>query len=158
MKGTRLPFAHPANLVATWFGIGLLPVAPGTWGSLAALPAAWIIASFAGRAGLALATVAVITLGIWAAGTVERRCRERDPGRIVVDEVAGQWLALIAVPPDPVLYGASFVFFRVADIAKPWPARWIERRLRGGLAVMLDDLVAGLYAALATYLMMAVLV
>lgn len=143
-----LSFWHPAILVGTWFGAGLLPGMPGTWGSLAALPVAWIIATFAGPAGLAAAAVIAFMLGCWAAGTLARASGLNDPGFIVIDEVAAQWLVLVAAPLDWRAYAAAFVLFRVFDIAKPWPARAIEQRVAGGSGIMLDDIAAALYAAL----------
>ena len=139
------------SVLATWFGAGLLPWAPGTWGSLAALPFAWAIQSAAGREGLALAAALVFAVGCAVADRYERRSGQRDPGRIVIDEVAGQWLTLAAVPASGWSYAAGFVLFRAADILKPWPARVAERRLAGGLAVMTDDIVAALYAGAALW-------
>jgi phosphatidylglycerophosphatase A len=143
-----LPFRHPAALIATWFGAGLLPVAPGTWGSLAALPCAWIIVYLAGPAALVAAALIVFPLGCWAGGVVARASGRHDPGFIVVDEVAAQWLVLAAVPLDWRWYLAGFVLFRVFDVVKPWPARLVERKLKGGFGIMLDDIVAALYAVL----------
>jgi len=76
----------------------------------------------------------------------------KDPGAIVVDEVAAQWATLSTVPLDPVLYFLGFVLFRIADILKPWPASWCDRRLSGGFGVMADDMVAGLYASAVMFL------
>lgn len=134
------------GVLATWFGVGLLPGAPGTWGSLAALPLAWLIERSAGQAGLVLAAAVVFGVGCRAAAGYERRSGRRDPGAIVIDEVSGQWLALAAVPASAWSYAAGFVLFRAADILKPWPARAAERRLRGGVAVMADDTVAAVWA------------
>lgn len=145
-------WAHPAHLLATWFGAGYLPKAPGTWGSLAALPFAWAIASFGGMIALSMATLIVLAVGIWAAGLLERNTQAKDPGKIVIDEVAGQWLTIVPVTPDPFLYLIGFILFRIMDVLKPWPASWCDRRLSGGLGVMLDDIVAGAYAAVALYL------
>lgn len=142
---------HPATLLATWFGIGLLPRAPGTWGSLAALPFAWFIRDGFGAVGLAVAAAGLFIVGLWAASVYVRQAGEADPGAVVIDEVAGQWLVLLAVPPDPVLYGAGFVLFRITDIFKPWPASWIDRTVKGGFGVMLDDTAAALYAGAALY-------
>ena len=138
-------------VLATWFGAGLLPRAPGTWGSLAALPFAWAIESAAGREGLALAAALVFAVGCVVAHRHERRIGQRDPGSIVIDEVAGQWLTLAAAPASVWSYAAGFALFRAADILKPWPARLAERRLPGGLAVMTDDIVAALYAGAALW-------
>ena len=143
---------RPAWLIATWCGVGLVPVAPGTAGSLAALPFAWAIATAAGPVGLALAIVLVFAVGCWAAGAYSAAEGDPDPQAVVVDEVAGQWLALLPATvlstPAPWHYAVALVLFRIADIGKPWPAGWIDRRLRGGWGIMLDDIAAGLYAAL----------
>jgi phosphatidylglycerophosphatase A len=141
-----LPFHHPAMLLATWFGAGLLPKIPGTWGSLAALPFAWHIGSEFGALGLVIAAAIVFAVGCWAADTASRAGDVRDPGFIVIDEVAAQWLVLLAAPLDWRAYAAAFVLFRIFDIAKPWPARLVERRVADGLGIMLDDIVAALYA------------
>ncbi len=141
-----LPWWHPAALTATVFGIGLLPLMPGSWGSLAALPCAWAIRSLGGIAALAAAAAIAFALGWWAAGRVARASGQHDPGFIVIDEVAAQWLVLLAAPLDWRGYAAAFLLFRIFDIAKPWPARLVERRVAGGLGIMLDDIVAALYA------------
>jgi len=144
-----LPLSHPACLLATWFGAGLLRPAPGTWGSLAALPFAWGIVYYAGPIALAVATVVVFALGIWAGGVYEQAGGGKDSGMVVIDEVAGQWLVLIVAPLDPWYYLAGFLLFRLCDIAKPWPANWAERRFTGGLGIMMDDIMAALYGLLA---------
>ena len=151
MKATvrrRLGLAplHPAVLVATWFGAGFLPVTPGTWGSLVALPFAWIIQGRWGAPGLLLAAALVFAAGCWASSVVVRSSGVKDPGSIVVDEVAAQWLVLATAPRELWLYAAGFFLFRVADILKPWPASWADRRVPGALGVMLDDVVAAVYA------------
>lgn len=142
------PLWHPATLIATGCGIGLLPWAPGTWGSLAALPCAWVIVAVAGRAALFAAAIVVFALGCWASAAVARASGLEDAGFIVIDEVAAQWLVLLAAPLDWRAYLAAFVLFRMFDITKPWPARAIERRVAGGLGIMLDDVAAALYAIL----------
>jgi phosphatidylglycerophosphatase A len=133
-------------LIATGFGIGLLPMMPGTWASMAALPCAWAVRSFGGSTALAVAAVIAFALGWWASGWVARASGHHDPGFIVIDEIAAQWLVLLAAPLDWRGYAAAFLLFRIFDITKPWPARLIERRVAGGLGIMLDDVVAALYA------------
>lgn len=147
--GPTWDLRNPDVFVATGFGIGLLPWAPGTWASLAALPVAWGIHALGGRLGLAVAAVAACVIGMWVAEACVRRSGARDPGAIVIDEIAGQWLVLLAVPPDPLLYGLGFALFRVADIWKPWPVSWADNKVDGGLGVMLDDVLAAIYAGLA---------
>lgn len=137
---------NPDVFVATGFGIGLLPWAPGTWASLAALPAAWGIFELAGHLGLAVASVVACVIGMWTSDACVRDTGIEDPGAIVVDEIAGQWLVLLAVQPDPLLYGLGFVLFRIADIVKPWPVSWADKSIKGGLGVMLDDMLAAVYA------------
>ncbi|MEK9753394.1 MAG: phosphatidylglycerophosphatase A [Rhodospirillaceae bacterium] len=140
----------PPILLATWFGSGLLPGMPGTWGSLAALPFAWAIHLYWGPAALFGAALAVFAVGVWASDIYARAAGTEDPGAVVIDEVAGQWLTLaLAAPLDPLYYALGFLFFRVADIVKPWPVSWAERRFAGGLGIMLDDIFAAFYAAVA---------
>ena len=141
-----LPFFHPAALVATWGGSGLLPGAPGTWGSLTTLPFAWAVASYAGPHWLLLASAVAFAAGLVATRRYLRNSRQKDPGSVVVDETAGQFLALAAVPADPLWYLAGFVLFRAFDILKPWPVSWADRDLPGEWGVMVDDLLAGGYA------------
>jgi len=154
IKPSRL---SPPILLATWFGAGWLPKMPGTWGSLAALPFAWWIAEAGGICALLGATTAVFAIGVWASNRFVASYGGDDPGPVVIDEVAGQWLTLAVVAPDPELYALGFVFFRIADIAKPWPANWADRSIKGGLGIMVDDIFAAVYAGAAlwgvTYLM-----
>ncbi|NBC34376.1 MAG: phosphatidylglycerophosphatase A [Alphaproteobacteria bacterium] len=150
-----LPFRHPAGLLATWFGAGLLRGAPGTWGSLAALPFAVLIVWAFGELGLLTAAGLAFVAGIWASAVVARRSGEEDSPAIVIDEVAGQWLALVPVALDLKYYALAFLLFRAADILKPWPANRADRLrgpVRGPVGVMLDDVFAGLYAGLAVWL------
>jgi phosphatidylglycerophosphatase A len=143
----------PSAWIATWFGAGYLAKAPGTWGSLAALPLAWAIQATLDAPGLLVATGLVFGCGLWATSRFLRESDERDPSSVVVDEVAGQWLTLLAAPPTLLGYGLGFLLFRLFDIVKPWPIRAIERRVGGALGVMLDDLFAGLCAFLVLMLM-----
>lgn len=156
-RPAALPLHHPAGLIATWFGTGLMPYASGTWGSLAALPFAWAIARTGGNWGLATATLVITILGIWAAEHYIRALGREDPGDVVVDEVAGQWLTLLPAGTDIGLFAAGFVFFRIADILKPWPARWVDRHMHGGLGCVLDDLLAAIYSGLAVLALRLVL-
>jgi phosphatidylglycerophosphatase A len=147
MTAPTLGRFHPARLIATVFGVGYAPFAPGTWGSLAALPAAWLIASVAGRWALVPAAILLFFVGWWATTQVVRESKVSDPQSVVIDEVVGQWLTLAVAPLHPVAYGLGFVLFRAADIVKPWPARWADRKLKNGFGVMLDDVFAALYSA-----------
>jgi phosphatidylglycerophosphatase A len=143
-----LPFRHPAVIIATGFGIGLFPVMPGSWGSLLALPFAWAIVAGAGKIGLAVAVLCAFGVGIWAANRVIEESGLNDPGAIVVDEVVGQWIVLLAAPQRLWTYALAFLCFRLFDILKPWPVGWADRKVGGGFGVMLDDLLAAVYAVL----------
>jgi phosphatidylglycerophosphatase A len=147
-----------SRLVATFFYVGLLPLAPGTWGSVAALPCGYLLHRLGGFPLLAVATVALTVLGWWAAREETRGGGDPDPGEIVVDEVVGQWIALFPLsaglwfagaPPQvfpwPGWVGA-FLMFRLFDIWKPWPVSWADRQ-HGATGIMLDDILAGIMAA-----------
>jgi phosphatidylglycerophosphatase A len=144
--GTSL--ADPPILLATWFGVGLLPGAAGTWASAAALPLAWFIHLGGGRPGLLAASAVVFALGVWCASIYIAKSGAEDPGPVVIDEVLGQWLTLLAADREVASYATALVLFRIADIWKPWPVSWADRRLKGGWGVMIDDAIAAAYAAL----------
>ena len=146
-----------ARMLALCFGAGRLPWAPGTWGSLFACVAAAGLVWVAGATGLpgswvlSAGTIIVFLGGVWASGRYAASIQKEDPGEVVIDEVAGQWLALLPVATSFALYPVAFVAFRLFDITKPWPVRQAER-LHGGVGVMTDDIVAGAYAGIVTWL------
>jgi phosphatidylglycerophosphatase A len=135
-----------ATAVATAFGSGFSPLAPGTAGSAVGLLLFWPLAALAWPWQLG-AAAALLLVGSLAAGRVARRVGRKDPGIVVVDEVVGQWVALAALPFTPATAAAGFLLFRVLDVVKPWPARDLER-LPGGWGIMADDVAAGIYAHL----------
>lgn len=139
-------FWHPATLASTWFGTGFLPKAPGTWGSLAALPLAWVLAERFGPYAVAGAGLALFALGLLSCRAYLAHTRIKDPGEIVIDEVAAQMIAVAPAGLDPLAFVLGFILFRVFDVMKPWPIRSLER-LPGALGVMADDLLAGLFSA-----------
>ncbi len=141
-------------VLATWFGIGRLRPAPGTWGSAAAallaLPVLGLAGPDTGRVVLFAFVAAATWAGVACADAAARHFAVADPPEVVIDEVAGVWLALLVMPghllAQPLLaVAAAFVLFRVFDIAKPWPVTWCEH-LPGGWGIMADDLAAGLLA------------
>lgn len=138
---------RPIALIVTWFGSGWLPGAPGTWGSLAALPFAWLLLEIGGPGLLGFAAIAVFVIGCWAADIAVRAAEVKDPSWIVIDEVAGQWLTLLAAPFTLLGFCAAFLLFRLFDVWKPWPVGWADRKLEGGFGVMADDVLAAIYAA-----------
>ncbi|MBR1778618.1 MAG: phosphatidylglycerophosphatase A [Alphaproteobacteria bacterium] len=141
-----------AFILGTWFGSGKAPVASGTFGSFAALPFAWGIMMFGGWLFLLISSVIIYFIGVWSADIVMRETGIEDPGLIVIDEVVGQWLALLTAPLDPISYLIAFLFFRFFDILKPWPACWADSKLHSATGVMLDDVFAGLYALICSSL------
>jgi phosphatidylglycerophosphatase A len=147
---------HPAGWIATGFGSGFSPVAPGTAGSLAAL-LPWFALRELPLAYYALATVVALALGVWACAWVVRKSGVADPGFAVWDEFVGLWIALAPLAGLAVASAwicAGFILFRIFDIWKPWPVSWADRHVDGGLGVMLDDVIAGLYAAIVLVLLM----
>lgn len=136
---------------ATWFGSGLSPKAPGTFGTLAALPFAWAILSQWGQTGLLVASLVCFVTGIWFAGAYAAMTGIKDPGAVVIDEVAGQWLALAFLPLSLPTFILAFVLFRFFDILKPWPISWLDKNTTGGFGIMIDDMAAGLAAGLVLY-------
>jgi phosphatidylglycerophosphatase A len=132
-----------AVAIATVGGVGRAPLAPGTVASALTALAIWGLGL--SPPSLAGVFVAVTLVGAWAAGEAEAALGGKDPGAIVVDEVAGMTLAVLAVPPTPAVLLTGFLLFRLFDVVKPFPAGR-SQRLPGGVGVMVDDLIAGLYA------------
>ncbi len=146
------------RLFLSFFGTGFLRPAPGTWGSLAALPAAWIVHMIGGPVFLAIGAALLYFSGVYATRIETEASDDHDPGWIVIDEVVGQWIALLPVsigalhaglPPQNLWPGivAAFLLFRLFDIWKPWIIGWADRR-GDAVGVMLDDVFAGFFAAL----------
>jgi phosphatidylglycerophosphatase A len=133
--------------IATGLGCGRAPIAPGTVGSLAALPVAVLLWRAGGSIAVLTGTVTVTLLGYASAGVAETHFGRRDPGPVVVDEIAGQLVSLLFLAPSPVALATGFLLFRIFDIWKPPPVRQAEK-LPGASGIMTDDLVAGLYANL----------
>lgn len=134
--------------VATWFGCGFVPRAPGTAGTLGAVPL-YLLAATHGRTGVALAALAVAAVGVWSASVVARETASKDPQIVVVDEVAGMLLTMTPVAhPSWQAVAAGFLVFRLLDVTKPWPVRRLEA-LPGGWGIVLDDVGAGLAGACA---------
>lgn len=152
----RALFAHPAGWIAAGFGSGLSPLVPGTVGSACAL-LPWLALRELPLAAYLMVVLAAFALGVWACDRAEKILGSSDHGALVWDEFVGQWLSLapllvLASPWWAVALG--FVLFRGFDIVKPWPIRWAERRFKGGLGVMADDLLAGVAAALVLWLIL----
>ena len=152
MKIASLPegrsLREPMTAIVTFGGVGLLPFAPGTWGSAAALPFGWLLAVLGGWPALLVGAAIVAAIGWYAADRYVAATGREDPPEIVIDEVAAQWIALAAVPLTLWGFLAAFFVFRLFDTLKPWPASWADSEVEGGAGVMLDDLFAGAYSIL----------
>jgi len=132
--------------LASGFFSGHIPFAPGTCGTLVAIPLYLLLISALQGWWYAGAVVVLTLAAIWISGHAEKMYGRKDPPQVVIDEIAGFMLTMIAIPPKAVYIIAGFVLFRLFDILKPQPAGWINRRMRGGSGIVLDDIVAGLYA------------
>ena len=147
---------HPAGWIASGFGSGLAPAAPGTVGSAAAL-LPYLALRQAPWWWTAATIVVVFAIGVRCADWVIRELRVEDPGVVVLDEWVGQWITLLMieqlaplvtsrVPPLGIILVGGFLLFRACDIVKPWPASWADKKLHGGFGAMLDDAIAGAWA------------
>ena len=141
----RTVLTDPVHFLAFGFGTGLAPFAPGTFGSLPGLLLFWLTLDFGLYVQLAIASALAIS-GIWICGESARRIGVHDHGGIVWDEIAGMYVTLLIAPLTWQGWAVAFVLFRVMDIVKPWPIRDLDHRIHGGVGIMLDDLVAALYA------------
>ena len=139
--------AHPAHFLAFGFGAGLAPKAPGTWGTLLALPLYALLLAL-GLSGVQIAWLCLplFLVGIPICGLTGRALGVSDHGGIVWDEIVAMLLVLAFAPATPAGWLLAFVLFRLFDIVKPWPIRWFDRRIHGGFGVMFDDLIAALFA------------
>ncbi len=142
-------------VLATWFGTGFMPVAPGTFGSIAAIPLVFCLNELGVLYGSCI-LVMVIGIGIWAGGKSEKLLGRNDPSEVVIDEVAGFLLTMFLLPSSWQYLVLGFFLFRFFDILKPYPIKKTER-LRGGLGIVMDDLVAGLYAHLGLRIILLVM-
>jgi phosphatidylglycerophosphatase A len=133
--------------IATGLYIGRIPLAPGTFGSLVGLPFCFILTQLKLTQAIAC-TVLFIFFAVWIAGCAERLLAKSDPACIVIDEIAGMVAALIGLPFNPATVVCGFIFFRVLDILKPFPIRILDKRISGGLGIVLDDIAAGIFANL----------
>ncbi|AIX50446.1 MULTISPECIES: phosphatidylglycerophosphatase A [Pantoea] len=148
---SRLRMRNPWHLLATGFGSGLSPFMPGTVGSVAAIPFWWLM-TFLPLQLYSLVVLVGISVGVYLCHRTARDMGVHDHGSIVWDEFVGMWITLMAIP---VLNGwwvlAGFVIFRIFDIWKPWPIRWFDKNVHGGMGIMVDDIIAGVVSAAVLY-------
>lgn len=136
--------------LATGLYVGKIGKAPGTWGSLAAfLP--WLLIKDLPLPMYGLVLCAVFVLGFFVSGSAEKILDNPDAGCIVIDEFLGMFVTLLAAPPQPLAWVLGFLLFRIFDISKPFPVSWFDQRIHGGIGIMMDDVVAGVYAFLALH-------
>lgn len=137
--------ASPIGWLASGFGAGRAPLAPGTFGTLVGIPIALLL-SLAPLPGQVLLVLALLPFAAWVCGAAERSSGHIDPGWIVLDEIVGFCIATLGLAPAVGGYLAAFLLFRLFDILKPPPANWVDSRVRGGWGILLDDVLAGVYA------------
>lgn len=136
----------PGHLLAFGLGSGALPKAPGTWGSVVAVPIYYLLWVWLPASAYVVMLFLTFLVGVWLCGRTSRALGVHDHGGIVWDEFVGVWITLATQPVSPLWVLAGLVLFRIFDIAKPWPIRWLDRKVHGGLGIMLDDVLAGLVA------------
>lgn len=140
-----------ANIIATFFYVGLIPVGPGTFGTLAAIPLFYALTFTPLYLYLAI-TVLIIFISVWASTVAEEIYGKHDPQQVVIDEVCGYLVTMILVPATPSNIFLGFLLFRLFDIAKPYPVRRFEK-LPGGWGVVIDDVAAGVYACITLHIL-----
>ena len=132
-------------LIATGFYSGYLPKAPGTWGSLVGVLLVFLLHALSLQIYLSV-IAGLFIVGSFVAGEAEKILDNRDPGVVVIDEIVGMLITMISVPVTPLTMALGFILFRVFDIAKPFPVNFFDQHFHGGLGIMLDDVVAGIYS------------
>ncbi|MFB2733768.1 phosphatidylglycerophosphatase A family protein [Shewanella mangrovisoli] len=142
---SRLSLKNPIHFLALGFGSGLAAKAPGTFGTLAAVPLYLLLAQLPLSWYLAVTLVCVLA-GIYICDKAAKDMGVHDHGAIVWDEVAGLLITMVAAPAGVLWLGVGFVLFRLFDIIKPWPIRWLDAKVEGGLGIMIDDVLAGIFA------------
>lgn len=152
-------YGSPYFWLVTFFGAGLLKPAPGTWGSLAGLLVGIVFIQIAGLATFLAAIIGITIIGTLSIDRVERESGIHDAPEIVIDEVAGMWIALLPFYYSPATwwgFGLAFALFRFFDIIKPWPIGWLDKKVSGGFGVMIDDIIAGVFAFIGIHVLVTV--
>ena len=143
----KVVFGSPSGFLAFGFGSGLSPIAPGTMGTLVAVPFIFVLKSLGGP-GFWVAVVLAFLLGVQLCGSVSRKLGVHDHGGIVWDEMVGYWISAAFIPLQWPWLLAAFLLFRLFDILKPWPIRQLDRKVSGGFGIMIDDVVAAIFTVL----------
>jgi len=143
-------------LLSSWFGVGRLPLAPGTWGTLGAVPPVLIISYF-GPVPAVISLAVIIPLAVWTSGISQKLLGKDDPPEVVIDEVAGYFVAVFLLPFSWWSFIPGFLLFRIFDILKPFPIRMIHKKVKGGIGICLDDIAAGVYANIGVRIVIGVI-
>lgn len=138
------PYRSAVLALSSAFGLGYLPKAPGTFGTLAALPVWWLLRDVSWPV-FALVALGVFAFATWVSSWAERIYGGHDTQHIVIDEVAGMLVTVVGIPFTPINLVLAFIVFRLLDMTKPWPIRWFDDNVQGGFGVVVDDVVAGLF-------------
>lgn len=133
--------------LSTWFGSGLITPASGTWGTLFSMPFVVVAYLFGGAQALIIGCIIIFTIGLWAAHQFEKDSKSHDSSMIVIDETAGMFLAAVTVNGSALSFVLAFILFRFFDAVKPWPISWLDKKVNGAFGVMIDDILAGVFAA-----------
>jgi len=151
---TRVSLSNPVHFLALGFGSGLAPKAPGTFGTLAAIPV-FLLLNLLPLVGFVLATILISVVGVWLCEKTARDMQTHDHPAIVWDEIAGYLVTMLLVPVSWQTLLVGFVLFRIFDIVKPWPISILDKKVEGGLGIMLDDIVAGIFACASLHLILS---
>ena len=143
----RQVFSNPVHFLAYGFGAGLSPKAPGTMGTVVAIPIYLLLVSAGTGVYYGFLAVALVA-GVFICGYTAKRIGVDDPKGVVWDEIVGYLITMLGLPPGVVWLIGGFLLFRLFDIWKPWPIRWIDRNVKGGLGIMADDVIAAVFACL----------
>lgn len=141
-------FANPLYWIALGFGAGLMPFAPGTWGTLVSVPLYFIFIKICSPVMYYCVLIVSFLLGIFICHVVAQDLNKQDPKCIVWDEILGYWITMLFAPPGMLWMGIGFLLFRLFDVWKPYPIRYFDRKIHGGLGIMLDDVIAALFAGI----------
>lgn len=152
----KFVFSHPAHFLAAGLGSGLSPKAPGTVGTAVAVPL-WVLIAHLPAMIQPWLVVGSFLLGVWLCDLTSRNLGEHDHGGIVWDEFVGYWVTMMFIPTSLMSLLVAFVLFRFFDIIKPWPIKWLDKRVDGGFGIMIDDVLAGVFAGVLSALLLQVL-
>ena len=141
----RQVFTHPVHLLAYGFGAGLSPKAPGTMGTVVAVPL-YLLLLYLGDEAYYAATLVGLVVGVFICGYTAGKIGIDDPKGVVWDEIVGYLITMLGLPVNWIWVVGGFLLFRLFDIWKPWPIRWVDRHVKGGLGIMLDDVIAAIFA------------